>query len=148
MKHSEGFEHLVAEAKAKVTEISIDSIADKQKRGDKFVLIDVREDHEWTAGRAKGAVHLSKGIIERDIEKFYPDKNSENCLILRWWLSLRSGQPTIYNVWAIRMCFLWQVVLEPGMRKICRLSLISYSTWQLCFIDITESIPEQEYSSS
>ena len=43
----------------------------------KVVLLDVREDHEWQAGHAAQAVHLGKGILERDLEKLYPDKNTE-----------------------------------------------------------------------
>ena len=77
MKHSEAFERLVAEIKPQITEISIDEVVEKQKRGDKFHFVDVREDHEWNDGRAKGAMHLSRGILERDIEKLLPDYDAE-----------------------------------------------------------------------
>ena len=66
MKHSEGFLALVNDAKSRVKQIGIE---DYQKMpADGHVLIDVREDNEWAAGHAAGAIHLGKGIIERDIE--------------------------------------------------------------------------------
>jgi rhodanese-related sulfurtransferase len=52
----------------------------KLDRGERFHLIDVREDHEWTAGRLPGAAHLGKGIIERDVETRYPDPAAEMVL--------------------------------------------------------------------
>ena len=77
MKHSAGFLKLVDDAKSRVREISV---ADTQKRlaaDQKVQLIDVREDTEWLAGHAAGAIHLGKGIIERDIETEVPDKATE-----------------------------------------------------------------------
>ena len=70
--HSAAFLAIVNDAKSRVQETDITSY---QKLGD-HVLIDVREDHEWEAGHAAGAVHLSKGIIERDIEAAVPDKSA------------------------------------------------------------------------
>jgi rhodanese-related sulfurtransferase len=77
MKHSEAFERLVSAVRPHITEIAIEAVLDKQKRGDKFTLIDVREDHEWQSGHAPKAIHIGRGIIERDIEKYLPDFNSE-----------------------------------------------------------------------
>jgi rhodanese-related sulfurtransferase len=77
MKHSQAFERLVAEVKPKIKEISIEEVLEKQKRSHSFVLLDVREDHEWESGRVPGAVHLGRGILERDIEKHFPDYDSE-----------------------------------------------------------------------
>ncbi len=77
MKHSEAFERLVEEVKPQVREIQIDDVVAKQNRGDKFFLVDVREDHEWNEGRAKGSIHIGRGIIERDIEKQIPDYDAE-----------------------------------------------------------------------
>jgi len=74
-QHSEAFEKLVAEIKPRITEISIDQVLQYQKNKRDFHFIDVREDHEWVEGRAQGAEHLGRGIIERDIEKVVPDKN-------------------------------------------------------------------------
>ncbi len=73
MKHTEAFERLVREILPQITEISPESVYDKLKRKEQFRLIDVREDHEWNEGHAVGAVHLGRGIIERDIEKVVPD---------------------------------------------------------------------------
>ena len=77
MDHSTGFLKLVAEAKKHVNEISVAEARAKLAAHPKTVLIDVREDHEWQAGHAVEAVHLGKGILERDLEKLYPDANTE-----------------------------------------------------------------------
>lgn len=57
----------------RVREVSVDDVRGRQQRGDAFVLVDVREDHEWQAGHIPEARHLGKGIIERDAEKSFPD---------------------------------------------------------------------------
>jgi rhodanese-related sulfurtransferase len=80
MKHSEAFEKLVAEIKPLIKEISIEEVVDWQKSAKPFSLIDVREDNEWSEERIDKAHHLGKGIIERDIEKCFPDR--ESCLVL------------------------------------------------------------------
>ena len=72
--HNQGFLKLVNDAKSRVKEIDIDQYKKMPKEG--HVLIDVREDNEWTAGHAAGAIHLGKGIIERDIETKVPDKSA------------------------------------------------------------------------
>lgn len=77
MKHTDAFERLVAEIKPNIREISIDEVLAKQERKDKFRLVDVREDHEWTEGKVPGAEHIGRGILERDIEKHIPDYNEE-----------------------------------------------------------------------
>ena len=77
MKHTEGFLRLVNDAKARVREITV---AEAQKRlgeNSEAKLIDVREDNEWEAAHAAGAMHVGKGIIERDIETTVPDKDTE-----------------------------------------------------------------------
>jgi len=73
-QHNPGFLALVEDAKARVKEVDILGYQ-KMAAGD-HLLVDVREDHEWAAGHAKGALHLSKGIIERDIETQVPDKTA------------------------------------------------------------------------
>lgn len=75
--HSAGFLELVKDAKTRVREMNIDQYKDLVASGEPHVLIDVREDGEWAAGHAKGAVHLGKGIIERDIENKTPRKDSK-----------------------------------------------------------------------
>lgn len=77
MDHSPGFLALVNAAKKYVNEISATETRARLTANPKAILMDVREDHEWTAGHAIEAVHLGKGILERDLEKLYPDKNTE-----------------------------------------------------------------------
>ena len=77
MQHSPGFLKLVADAKANVREISVDQTRAWLKQNPKVVLLDVREDHEWIEGHAAEAIHLGKGIFERDLEKKLPDPNTE-----------------------------------------------------------------------
>ena len=75
--HSPGFLKIVADARTRVREISIDQARAWLLQNPNLVLLDVREDHEWQNGRAAEAVHLGKGILERDIEKIIPDVNTE-----------------------------------------------------------------------
>jgi rhodanese-related sulfurtransferase len=77
MDHSKEFQALVDDAKSRIAECTIDDLLAKQKRGDKFRLIDVREDDEWRAGRARGAEHIGRGVLERDIVGKAPDKDEE-----------------------------------------------------------------------
>ena len=76
MAHNPGFLALVNDAKKHVRETAIDGYRKMVDEKQKHILVDVREDNEWTAGHAAGAVHLSKGIIERDIETKVPDKSA------------------------------------------------------------------------
>ena len=77
MKHAEGFLNIVNDAKSRVPETNVEEVKQRMDRGDKFALVDVREDNEWAKGHLPGALHLSKGVIERDIETAVPDKNAE-----------------------------------------------------------------------
>ncbi len=76
MKHAPGFLALVNDAKSRVKEIDLDGYRKLLAAGVPHVLIDTREDSEWAAGHAQGAIHLGKGIIERDIENRIPDKST------------------------------------------------------------------------
>jgi len=76
VKHSEGFIRLVDDARRRVREVSVGEALERAGRGG-AVLVDVREDDEWRAGRARGARHLGRGVIERDIEREIPDKSAE-----------------------------------------------------------------------
>jgi rhodanese-related sulfurtransferase len=71
--HAAGFQRLVEEARARVRTMTIEDFLARRTAGESFVLIDTREEHEWNAGHLPGAIHLGKGIIERDIEKTVPD---------------------------------------------------------------------------
>ncbi len=77
MDHSPGFLKLVAEAKKHVNEISVAEARARLAAHAQTVLLDVREDHEWQAGHAAEAVHLGKGVLERDLEQLYPDASTE-----------------------------------------------------------------------
>jgi len=74
MTHSEGFLKLVNDAKTRIRETNVSGYKEMLARGETHVLVDVREDHEFSASHVKGAVHMSKGTIERDVEAKYPDK--------------------------------------------------------------------------
>jgi rhodanese-related sulfurtransferase len=79
-QHSPGFLALVADAKKGIHEIDIEEYRRMRDAGDPHVLIDVREDHEFAEAHAAGAKHLSRGIIERDIETEIPDKSTRMVL--------------------------------------------------------------------
>lgn len=68
---------MVNDAKSRVQEISIEQARELLKQNSNALLIDVREDSEWQNGHAAEAIHLGKGVLERDIEKLVPDKNRE-----------------------------------------------------------------------
>lgn len=77
MQHSPGFLKLVDDARSRVIEMSIDELRHRLQANPGLVLLDVREDGEWAAGHAVEAVHLGKGILERDLEARFPDPNQE-----------------------------------------------------------------------
>ena len=71
------FNELCDEAKQNIQECTIEDVKDWMQEGRDFVLVDTREDNEWEAGHIKGAVHIGKGVIERDIEKKIPERDKE-----------------------------------------------------------------------
>ena len=73
MKHSPQFLKLVSEAKTRVRETNVAGVKQRIESGEKFLLVDVREDNEWANGHLPGAVHMGRGIIERDIETQVPE---------------------------------------------------------------------------
>jgi rhodanese-related sulfurtransferase len=77
MEHSPGFLKLVNETRPRVQEITLGQARERLTQNPEIVLLDVREDHEWQKGHAQQAVHLGKGILERDLEKMFPDPNTE-----------------------------------------------------------------------
>jgi rhodanese-related sulfurtransferase len=77
MDHSPEFLKVVNEVRPRIKEISIDEARVRLTQNPKTILIDVREDGEWAAGHAAEAQHLGKGVLERDIEKQFPDANTE-----------------------------------------------------------------------
>jgi rhodanese-related sulfurtransferase len=76
MQHSEGFLKVVKDAKTRIKEEDYREIKKKLDAGEKMILVDTREDNEWARGHVPNAIHLSKGIIERDIEAAIPDKEA------------------------------------------------------------------------
>jgi rhodanese-related sulfurtransferase len=77
MDHSPGFLKSVNDAKSRVRENTPEDVKRKQEAGESFYFVDVREDNEWQKGHATGAIHLGKGIIERDIENAIPNHDAE-----------------------------------------------------------------------
>jgi len=76
--HSPRFLKIVEDVRKNIRETNVDEVKQRLDRGDKqFVLVDVREESEWAKGHLPGAVHLGKGVIERDIEQRVPDTNQE-----------------------------------------------------------------------
>jgi len=76
-QHSPAFLGLVQDAKQRIRETAIAELKKRLDAKEEFCLIDVREDHEWAAGHIPGAIHLSRGIIERDIEEKFPNREAE-----------------------------------------------------------------------
>jgi len=77
MDHSPGFLKLVNEARPYVKEITVEQARERLAQNPKAVLMDVREDSEWHKQHAEQAVHLGKGVLERDLENIFPDANTE-----------------------------------------------------------------------
>ncbi|HUO25738.1 MAG TPA: rhodanese-like domain-containing protein [Candidatus Aquilonibacter sp.] len=79
-QHSPRFLKIVDDARTRVRETTVDAVKSRLDRGDKFLLVDVREESEFAKDHLPGAIHLGKGIIERDIETRVPDFNAEMVL--------------------------------------------------------------------
>ncbi len=115
-QHSAGFLKLVADAKRRIRETTPEAVRRRQDAGERFHLVDVREDHEWQQGRARGAIHLGKGVIERDVETALPDREAEIVLYcgggFRSALAADALQQMGYqNVWS----------MDGGWRRWCEL---------------------------
>ena len=77
MSHSPEFLKIVDDAKSRVKQTDVPAVLARVKRGEKLLIVDVREDNEWAKGRIAGAIHLGKGVIERDIEATIADRGAE-----------------------------------------------------------------------
>ncbi len=77
MEHGEKFLRIVADAKSRIREMTLAEVKRKSDAGERFHLVDVREESEWAKGRLPGARHLGKGILERDVEAAIPDTGAE-----------------------------------------------------------------------
>jgi rhodanese-related sulfurtransferase len=80
MQHSPGFLKVVNEVRPRIREVTLEEARQRLASNTKAVLIDVREDNEWAAGHAVQAIHLGRGILERDIEARIPDPDTE-CIL-------------------------------------------------------------------
>ena len=80
MAHAARFLSLVNDAKKHVKETNVADVKRRMDAGEKFLLVDVREDSEWAQGHLPGAVHMGRGVIERDIEKSVPDTSAKMVL--------------------------------------------------------------------
>jgi len=77
MAHATRFLALVNDAKSRIRETNVAEVKKRLDAGEKLVMVDVREESEWVRGHIPGAIHLGKGVIERDIEKAVPDPSAE-----------------------------------------------------------------------
>ncbi len=77
MDHAPGFLKIVNEAKVNIKETTVDAVHNRMVNQEDITLIDCREESEWSKGHIAGARYIGKGVVERDIEKLYPDKNQE-----------------------------------------------------------------------
>ncbi len=71
--HARGFLALVNDAKTRIRQFTIEEFVRRVQAGERWILVDIREDHEWQASRIPGAVHIGRGVLERDIEARFPD---------------------------------------------------------------------------
>ena len=119
MDHSSSFLQLVNDAKSRIRQIDIAGYQKMLASGEKHILVDVREDREFDAGHAAGALHLGKGVIERDIENTVPDKSSQLVLYcgggFRSALAADSLQKMGYTH-AISLDGGWRAYQEAGLR--------------------------------
>ena len=76
MQHSPGFLRLVADAKTRIRQAGVRDVRERLNARENITLIDVREESEWARGHLPGAVHIGRGILERDIERAIPDKQA------------------------------------------------------------------------
>lgn len=76
MKHSPGFLKLVDDAKSRIQQMDFREVKKRLDARQKMILVDVREESEWARGHLPGAIHLSRGILERDVEQAFPDKHA------------------------------------------------------------------------
>jgi rhodanese-related sulfurtransferase len=116
--HEPGFLKIVEDAKTRVHEISIEEYQRMVEDGTAGQLVDVREDSEWAAARAAGAVHLGKGVIERDIEHTFPDKGTKLVLYCGGGFRSALAADNIRKMGYTNVLSLdggWRAILEAGL---------------------------------
>ena len=122
MKHSPGFLELVEDAKSRVKEITIDNAQQRLKENPDAILLDVREESEWNNSHAKVAQYLGKGVLERDIETRFPNKDTEIIMYcgggFRSTLTCDIAQKMGYtNVWSLENGYRGMIVAEWPMES-------------------------------
>ena len=106
MEHALGFLKVVNEARIKIQELTVDEARARLEENPQTVLLDVREDSEWEKGHAAQAVHLGKGVLERDIERFFPNPDTELIMycgggyrsVLTASIAQRMGYRNVYSL--------------------------------------------------
>jgi rhodanese-related sulfurtransferase len=106
MVHSPGFLKVVNETRPRVKELTVDEARARLARNPDALLVDVREDHEWQAGHATKALHLGKGILERDLEQAVPRPDTEILMycgggfrsVLTADVAQRMGYSNVYSI--------------------------------------------------
>ena len=120
MKHSPGFREIVEDAKSRVKEISLEDTRTRLGENPDAVLLDVREESEWNKAHAKEAQYLGKGVMERDLETRFPDKETEIIMYcgggFRSALTCDAAQKMGYtNVWSMENGYRGMIVAEWPM---------------------------------
>ena len=122
MKHSPGFLEIVEDAKSRVKEISLEDTRTRLSENPDAVLLDVREESEWNRAHAKEAQYLGKGVLERDLETRFPDKETEIIMYcgggFRSALTCDAAQKMGYtNVWSMENGYRGMIVAEWPMES-------------------------------
>ncbi|MDP7052511.1 MAG: rhodanese-like domain-containing protein [Verrucomicrobiota bacterium] len=122
MKHSPGFLEIVEDAKSRVKEISLEDTRTRLSENPDAVLLDVREESEWNKAHAKEAQYLGKGVLERDLETRFPDKETEIIMYcgggFRSALTCDAAQKMGYtNVWSMENGYRGMIVAEWPMES-------------------------------
>ena len=120
MKHTPGFLSVVEDAKSRVKEISVEDTRTRLIENPDAVLLDVREESEWNKAHAKEAQYLGKGVLERDLETRFPDKETEIIMYcgggFRSALTCDMAQKMGYtNVWSLKNGYRGMIVAEWTM---------------------------------
>ncbi len=122
MKHSPGFREIVEDAKSRVKELSLEDTRTRLSGNPDAVLLDVREESEWNKAHAKEAQYLGKGVLERDLETRFPDKETEIIMYcgggFRSALTCDAAQKMGYtNVWSMENGYRGMIVAEWPMES-------------------------------
>ncbi len=122
MKHSPGFLEIVEDAKSRVKEISLEDTRTRLGENPDAVLLDVREESEWNKAHAKEAQYLGKGVLERDLETRFPDKETEIIMYcgggFRSAITCDAAQKMGYtNVWSMENGYRGMIVAEWPMES-------------------------------